>query len=238
MPADFEGDVPSLGVARALMVILVIHVVAIAGIFFHSRWLDKGDEVSAAASAGTNAEPEKTMPLVVDETNLPKLKAGEDASIYTVGTGETYESIAGRFGLSEEELRMANDNIPIRQGRYLKIPPKMIRAVESAELAELRNGGVRTAAAVETASSRLDDGMISTDAAMAADQIPIQAAGPRGPVATDAGSVGGGSYVVKSGDTFWSISKAHGVSVDSLMKANHLTDPKKLKLGLKLVIPR
>ena len=30
---EVEGDVPNLGIARALVVILVIHVVAIAGIF-------------------------------------------------------------------------------------------------------------------------------------------------------------------------------------------------------------
>ena len=43
MPAvpEVDGDVPNLGIARALVVILIIHVVAIAGIFAHSHWFEE-----------------------------------------------------------------------------------------------------------------------------------------------------------------------------------------------------
>ena len=47
---EADGDVPNLGIARALVVILIIHVVAIAGIFAHSHWFE-GPEQKAAIAA-------------------------------------------------------------------------------------------------------------------------------------------------------------------------------------------
>ncbi|MBE7446523.1 MAG: LysM peptidoglycan-binding domain-containing protein [Planctomycetia bacterium] len=45
------------------------------------------------------------------------------------------------------------------------------------------------------------------------------------------------TYVVKKGDTLWSISKKYGVSVDTMLRANHITNTKDLKVGQKLIIP-
>src|SRR5438128_2007674 len=47
----------------------------------------------------------------------------------------------------------------------------------------------------------------------------------------------GGAYAVKSGDTFAKIARAKGVSLSSLLKANHLTNPDHLVPGKKIVIP-
>jgi lipoprotein YgeR len=45
------------------------------------------------------------------------------------------------------------------------------------------------------------------------------------------------TYIVKKGDTLWSISKRYGVSVDTIHRANHITNTKDLKVGQKLIIP-
>lgn len=45
------------------------------------------------------------------------------------------------------------------------------------------------------------------------------------------------TYTVKKGDTLWRISKNYGVSVDALLRANHIPNTKDLKVGQKLVIP-
>jgi LysM repeat protein len=45
------------------------------------------------------------------------------------------------------------------------------------------------------------------------------------------------TYAVKSGDSLWKISKAEGVSVGDLAKANNLTKTSVLKIGQKLTIP-
>jgi membrane-bound lytic murein transglycosylase D len=45
------------------------------------------------------------------------------------------------------------------------------------------------------------------------------------------------NYVVKSGDTVWSIAQSSGISVSTLLKANGLNNPRNLKVGQKLHIP-
>ena len=47
----------------------------------------------------------------------------------------------------------------------------------------------------------------------------------------------GGQYIVKQGDTLSAIAQASGVSLDSLMQANGLTDPGMLFVGQVLIIP-
>ena len=45
------------------------------------------------------------------------------------------------------------------------------------------------------------------------------------------------TYTVKKGDTLWRISKSFGVSVETILRANHITNTKDLKVGQKLIIP-
>jgi len=54
------------------------------------------------------------------------------------------------------------------------------------------------------------------------------------PVAPPAGTK---EYTVAKGDLFYTIAKAHGVSVNALIKANPDANPRKLHAGQKLVIP-
>ncbi|MDR2807426.1 MAG: M23 family metallopeptidase [Spirochaetaceae bacterium] len=44
-------------------------------------------------------------------------------------------------------------------------------------------------------------------------------------------------YVVKKGDTVFSIAKSFAVAIDKLMYDNNITDPQRLKIGQSLVIP-
>ena len=45
-------------------------------------------------------------------------------------------------------------------------------------------------------------------------------------------------YVLKAGDSLWSISWEYGVSVEALQEANGITDPRTLQIGQELIIPR
>jgi len=46
-----------------------------------------------------------------------------------------------------------------------------------------------------------------------------------------------GFYTVKKGDTLTSIAHTYGLTAEDLMKANKITDPKKLQLGQTLKVP-
>jgi cell wall-associated NlpC family hydrolase len=50
-------------------------------------------------------------------------------------------------------------------------------------------------------------------------------------------AAGAQTYVVRSGDTLWSIARRHGVSVERLASANRLANPDALQLGQQLIIP-
>ena len=55
--------------------------------------------------------------------------------------------------------------------------------------------------------------------------------------ATTTPPAAGSSYTVKPGDTFWAIARKHGTDVEQLMKANGITDARKLRVGMTLKIP-
>ena len=46
-----------------------------------------------------------------------------------------------------------------------------------------------------------------------------------------------GCYTAKSGDTFWKIAKAHGVSLQSVLSANGKTEQSVLEIGDTVLIP-
>ncbi len=243
-PEELDGDVPNLGIGKALLVILAIHVVAIGGIFYHSYRLDRSGEpakadasnqrvVKAPGNEFADSPAIRVTPSIAravepsaDEA-LPIFRAADQ--IYSAGTGDTYATIAARFGIDEMELRAANDNIPLRQGRRLRIPPKSITAVEPAEIAALR-----VTSAPDPAAPPAED-LVATDAAIALDR-QVAAAPKAVPVREP--SAGTASYKVESGDTFWSIAKRNNVSVDRLMQVNGISDARKLRVGMNLVIPR
>jgi len=251
-PADFEGDVPNLGIARALVVILLIHVVAIGGIFFHSHWLSDEESGAQAATPAVAKPLQPASPAAAihrdQEENLPTIRSGD--SLYTVGTGDTYLSISQRFGIDEMELRRANENIQIRQGRVLRIPPKMITAVEPQAVTELRQRTPEVTpinppaapvapvapAPVPAEPVRIDPVapqpvLVETDAARQADALA------NGTTVEPDVAASGTTYKVKSGDTFWGIAQRHGTTVDKLMKLNGIDNARHLRVDSTLVIP-
>lgn len=63
------------------------------------------------------------------------------------------------------------------------------------------------------------------------------AAAPVAPAPPVAQPVEPKKYVVKAGDNPWKIAKAHGISLEELLKANEIKDSKKLAIGDVLLLP-
>lgn len=241
---EMEGDVPNLGIARALVVILIIHVVAIAGIFAHSHFFEN-DAAKAAAAEPELLEPAREQPAVA--ANLPQIATGEDFHI--VKTGDTYEKIAMANGVEVADLRRANDNTALSADLILRIPARTIVATEPEELIRLRNGSAVLETPIETtvgSTLPVDDlrsaPMVETDAAaqLVRPNVTreVEAARPVEQAGAPAASAASGTkYTVKNGDTFWKIAKANGSTPEAVMKANRITDPRKLRAGMQLVIP-
>lgn len=237
-PADLEVDEPNLSVARALIVILLIHVVAVAGIFFHNHFFGAPE----AAAAPEPANPAVVVEPREDLERLPVLREGDQP--YFVKVGDTYAKIAAARGVAEEDLRRVNDNIPLRSGRILKMPGRRIIAVAPSEMERLRSGLPAAVAAtapvgVETPEAPASTA-ISTTTAPAHPATHAVETAPRAIVVDQgaaAAAAAGTSHTVVAGDTLWRIASKYKVSTDALMKANGIDDPKKLKLGMTLKIP-
>lgn len=236
---EVESDVPNLGIARALVVILIIHVVAIAGIFAHSH-LFEGEAAQAAAGQKELLEPVKEQPKAAD---LPQIATGEEPHV--VMTGDTYEKIAEAKGVEVAELQAANNHVALKAGIILRIPARTVVASEPEELIRLRQGSVVLESPAEIAESLPSDElrsapMVETEAAaqLVRPNVTRETATDR-PVeqAAAAATTGGSKYTVKNGDTFWKIAKANGTTPEAVMKANRITDPRKLRPGMQLVIP-
>jgi len=61
---------------------------------------------------------------------------------------------------------------------------------------------------------------------------------PKGLGTSSSQALSGVTYKVKQNDVLGSIASRHGVSVNALMRANNITDPKRLRIGQVLQIPR
>lgn len=137
---------------------------------------------------------------------------------HAVGRGETLSRIARRYGVSTNDIRSANRlrSTTLQRGQRLLIPTGA--------------RGVRAAAAAEPAprvsSSRTQTRPSSARAASSARTTTARVA-----AATR-------SYTVRRGDTMWSISQQHRVSLNDLMSANGMTRRSTIRPGQRIRIPQ
>jgi LysM repeat protein len=224
--AEIETDDGGSKISRALTIIFLIHIVAIGLIFFHQRYLDnRPGEQAATPKAAAPAQP-----AAAPRENLPRLATGDVA--YVAQAGDNYARIAAAKGVNEADLRLLNPDVEIGPGTLLKLPPKRIVAVDPPEVAAIRQ---------QTPSDR-DRGLVEAVDVTAAPKAKLVRPNGHQPVAAVASATpmvaSGESYTVQPGDSVWRIANRFKLSQDALMKANGISDAKKMKTGMKLVIPR
>lgn len=130
---------------------------------------------------------------------------------HVVGKGDMLGKIAKRHGVTVAALKEANglQNDLIRIGQKLKVPSAPVPAPQA------------QAPAAMVAQAPATPG--PTMAQQAASAAP----------AADPGRV----YVVSKGDTLWGISRRFKMAPEQIAKANRISDPGRLRVGMKLVIP-
>jgi len=142
--------------------------------------------------------------------------------------GDTLKKIASKFNTSIEALEKANNLTStsiIRTGQML-----VVGKAASAHVAASQAKTEAVPLAKATPSVVAKPEPVQSAAAKAA---PVETK----EVAKEAPTAAGESYVVAKGDNPYSIAKKFKVTQDALMKANNIDDPRKLKIGQKLVIP-
>lgn len=136
-------------------------------------------------------------------------------SVHEVQTGDTLYSISKKYGVSVSAIQEANgfsDN-GIKVGQKIKIPDATVSASATASV---------PAQTSKTAAASSNPPAVSESSSSAAAK-------------TSANS--DGTYIVQKGETWFGISKKHGISVADLQKLNGVGSDAALKVGQKIKVP-
>ncbi len=220
---EFENEDSSSKISRALTIIFLIHIVAIGLIFVHQKFLD-GKTLGAPKQA-VAVKPAAAMAASGHSGALPKLKPQDES--YIVSQGDNFEIIATKLGLEESALRQANPGTEIGPGIILKLPSKRIVAQDPPEIAAIRQQNVGDS----------DRGMVENVDVSNAPRATLVRPNVASSLKATPSAASGSSYVVKSGDSVWRIANRFKVDQKALMKANNISDARKMKIGMNLVIP-
>ena len=135
-----DSSEPNMKLSRALLIVLLLHVVAVAGIIAFNAI--KSRQGSAAAIVTRAAKPQPTASVRPNESkanrSLPaKLEKrasstplAEATKYYTVAKRDTPLTIARKFKVPYDELLAANhitDARKVKVGQKLIVPPKKPR---------------------------------------------------------------------------------------------------------------
>ena len=204
---DYDAE-PQTRLSSAFVVVLILHVVAVGGIYaFNSiKAHRKAQEpalpapaliaksIPPAASSGFKPEAREAVAAAPPSTS-PGISPISGARIYHVKTGDSSTKVAAQFGVTVAELEEVNGakNVAtLRVGQILNIPKaKPVAAKKSEDAPKV--------AATAKATPK--------------------------------------TYVVAKGDSPAGIARKLGVSQDELLKLNNIEDPKKLQIGQTLKVP-
>ena len=221
-----------------IIIILLLHVVAIAAVYMHSTFFgsDSDGAVAEIAAAPAAAVVAPGVSLVAP---APEPRVDPASGRYFVVTGDTYSRISYAQNVDETSLRALNDNRALRAGVLLDLPAQL----SSRPVAVHETPAQRTSRAVAVAEEVVAPVKVEPAHARAIviDEEPsnfraVEVPSTQPNVATplvDSGQ----KYTVKSGDTVWRIASRYKVSRENLLKINGISDPRKLIAGREIVIP-
>jgi LysM repeat protein len=213
---EYEDEEPQTKLTSAFVVVLILHLVAVGGIYAFNeikasrKTVDIGkvkEQPKQAATAASTTPARKEPDRVVDSgTNNPSnpvvpaagsvTPAVAKPRVYAVKSGDTLNGIARANGVSVADIKAANG---------------------------LTGDGIRPGQTLNLVAGKSTP-VIATDTVPNRTEIPEPKTGLK-------------SYTVKSGDRLIFIAKRFSVSQEDLMALNKIKDPSKLQIGQTLKIP-
>lgn len=230
---------PNMKFTHALFVVLVLHIIAVGGVFaFNWMKTKQGPETAPLAKAPVaekSAEPvaakpeAPAKPVAAKPANLD----GWTGKTHTVEPGDTLTHIASihkvSVGLIEKENEITSYSL-LRVGQMLKIP-----GTEKAAKTETPKANTTKeaflATKVEPAPAK------SAGTITAVSRNATETAAPK-PAEVKTPAASGDVYVVAKGDNPYTIAKKFHVSYNELLSINGIKDATKVQVGQKLKIPK
>ena len=181
----------------------------------------------ATASTGvSSAIAQSTAPASSDNSAQTMPSAPK---VYTVSAGDTITKISSSLGVAIPDLEKINglaSNAVLQVGQILKVPERAVAQAASG----LSAGASNVAAGMNKVPSAIGAAVATATGSKTPD--PAQVVATSGETTTETTT-----YTVVKGDSPYKIAKKFKISPDELMKANGITDPKKIQIGQQLKIP-
>lgn len=219
---------------------------------------ETGARAPQPTPAAPSSEPEQSSPAPAPTTSAPA--SGEDFN-YTVVAGDNLAAIAARFGTTVNAIArlnsLANPN-SLTLGQVLKIPGSDSQATGSTTSPSAPGTGSdtytvqagdtlgRIAQRFGTTADALAsaNGITNPDSIKVGQVLKLPGASSAAPETSDEPASGeetetadGNSHVVAQGETLSTIAKRYGVTVQQILTANNITNPDRIYVGQKLIIP-
>jgi LysM repeat protein len=204
-------------------------------------------KVENANTAYETVEPEVT---VGDEGHSAVLGTSHTTSTvqpgnevrYVVEAGDSLWKISRRFGVSVEAIADRNDirdPAMIRAGRELWIP-NPTKGVDEMSTGPARTVGTEPTVTEpitgETTPGGTTPGEITPGETTPGETTPGETIAPVEPV--NLGAIETFDYQVQPGDTIWKLARTYNTTSKIIMDLNGITDPKKLRAGDTIKIPK
>ncbi len=179
-----------------------------------------GDQIATGALPPATATYTPSATATYPTTTVAAVTTvpAAESTVHVVTSGETLYSLSRNYGVSVAAIAGANgltQTSTLTIGQHIVIPNPGTTAALGAPPAPL---GVMTAAGTTPTAT-----------------TPTAAAPTATPAPTTIAA--GGTYVVQTGDTLYSIARQTGVSVSTLATANGLTTNDLVRIGQQLTIP-
>lgn len=256
---DYGGeDEPNMKFSHAVLVVLILHVIAVGGIFaFNSIKARQTSDAKASKAAATTAAsttapaaatesettaPEKTVAAApakgTDKVEPTKATTGKT---HTIQAGDTLTRVATLYGIKVEDIEKENgitSTSMLHVGQVLKIPAGKSDAKTSTKTtAAAKPAPVKTTTedTITTADKTVPDKPVpvaTTTTEKATEKVTEKVDAPGAH-----GTLTGDTYVVVKGDNPYSIAKKFHISYNDLLTANGIKDATKIQIGQKLKIP-
>ncbi len=124
--SDWEVETPQIRMSRAFAILLVLHVIAVGGLFAYRIWGREEDPAKTEAQTVSPAVPEDASRIIEAPPAVPVAPAVPSApaevKTYTWRAGDSIQLIAARFGVSTAALREANPDKALVPGTELILP--------------------------------------------------------------------------------------------------------------------
>jgi LysM repeat protein len=141
--AEFdEMSEPNMKLSRALLIVLLLHIVAVGGIIAFNAIKSRQGPVDPPVSlrktqtSSTSSPQEETKPARSPATRAEKKSTPESAKFYTVAKGDTPVTIAKKLKVPYDDLLEANhidDPRKLKIGQKLIVPVKGTKAKKGSE---------------------------------------------------------------------------------------------------------